>query len=1315
MRRTAFYLFLITLMLASTQGWGQVTFYVDGANGNNSNNGSQGSPWQTITHAISQATAGDAINVAAGTYQEAINVNKTLTLTGANAASVIIQGPATVAQTVILSANNVVFEGFTVTRAGNNPANWTTNSNNTGLQIAQLLTGCTVQNCIITGNRNGIYLNNTQSHLLQNNTIDFNRTGLQLVNNVSGCTVIGNTITNNWTMGVVIYYNPNTLPATTNLTVADNNISGNWFSQVEIKTVSSFPTGTTYDFTKNYFGVPAPRVTTTLAGEPGYNTQIPVTYGGSATAPSTTVGELTGDAITLAIYSPWCAATPGSSPMTWGTNDNIPAAITAAASGDIIQIASGTYSGSVTLNKSITLTSAASSGSDPNAPVITGLITVASDDVTIKALKITNPSGNALYSAGWSSLSIIDNLFEAVGTTANTNVHAITFVGSSTGSTAILDDVLIDGNVFTNIGNPSSTYSNSAITFGFSDYNYELTNLIVQNNTISDINSNSNATTGKGAYGILINLGSGTGSGKVTAPIIRNNIISDLVGRWAHAIGLEGDTENALVENNDISAIVSTNSTPDASAVFIEKNHYTNSLTIRGNRFGTDVTYGVALHPDYFNPSASDLTWYNMNVSVNAVANFWGDNDGPCAPANHSDCSGYGVMVVPDVVYAPWTGQAVVLPSATIPNTTMDIGDDDITEIELQYVAVPETGGTIYITTYDTAPAGATAPTANVSKYIDITSDMPNGNFGMWITLTVTAGSATGNFLETPADTADNRLAYFNESTSSWVLVNGFYSSLPSSTGGVFNSTTGTAEFTFFVDHFTVFAFIGGSSASYYNTPVTAYPLYVARAPIAGLNDAVNRTVYPNSTWTGGYPGRTDDWGFSGSQPVTVFVVPGNSASFFSGSLTLQWVNGMLGSLVTVNGSDGTYSGLFTGANRILNSNMLGTTNTIRIDAARTDATNYDPAVSGEEIVTGDFLVKLGFTLNKPGSTGIDVIGADFRRYVNATAPSQYVYVEPFGTAVKAYLGDVANSTNQSSGDGVIDQADLAIWSNSYWSGVTGFSGGLTNYKTKFDVGPTVDGTPFSLPVPDTKIEFEDLVIFSISYGLSASNALPKGETNPASISLSLGDAVQLGNEIRIPLRMHAGTSDVRALKLRFDGIAGNFLGFEKGELLQDREESIPVFSMQQGSTLAIDLAVMGADVMPLHGSGDLLWLRFDAAADLRFTEAEARTSLNRGIRVAMQHAVATGVALEQNYPNPFNPSTTISFTLVSDAAVDLSVYNSLGQKVATILRGTAFAGTQQVTWNGTDDAGRALPSGVYIYRLSDGHTTLQRSMMLAK
>jgi hypothetical protein len=91
--------------------------------------------------------------------------------------------------------------------------------------------------------------------------------------------------------------------------------------------------------------------------------------------------------------------------------------------------------------------------------------------------------------------------------------------------------------------------------------------------------------------------------------------------------------------------------------------------------------------------------------------------------------------------------------------------------------------------------------------------------------------------------------------------------------------------------------------------------------------------------------------------------------------------------------------------------------------------------------------------------------------------------------------------------------------------------------------------------------------------------------------------------------------------------------------------------------------------------------------------------------------------ALEQNTPNPFNPQTSISFTVPEDASgrVELAVYSLRGQRVRTLVSDTKAPGRYTVAWNGRDDAGRALPSGVYLYRLTAGEQVLTRKMMLAK
>jgi hypothetical protein len=88
---------------------------------------------------------------------------------------------------------------------------------------------------------------------------------------------------------------------------------------------------------------------------------------------------------------------------------------------------------------------------------------------------------------------------------------------------------------------------------------------------------------------------------------------------------------------------------------------------------------------------------------------------------------------------------------------------------------------------------------------------------------------------------------------------------------------------------------------------------------------------------------------------------------------------------------------------------------------------------------------------------------------------------------------------------------------------------------------------------------------------------------------------------------------------------------------------------------------------------------------------------------------------LEQNYPNPFNPSTTIGFTLPQSAAVSLKIFDINGQLVKTLLNGTRAAGTHRVIWDGTDQSGNGVTSGVYLYRLSAGSFTQTRKMMLMK
>ena len=89
---------------------------------------------------------------------------------------------------------------------------------------------------------------------------------------------------------------------------------------------------------------------------------------------------------------------------------------------------------------------------------------------------------------------------------------------------------------------------------------------------------------------------------------------------------------------------------------------------------------------------------------------------------------------------------------------------------------------------------------------------------------------------------------------------------------------------------------------------------------------------------------------------------------------------------------------------------------------------------------------------------------------------------------------------------------------------------------------------------------------------------------------------------------------------------------------------------------------------------------------------------------------VPTSYSLSQNYPNPFNPTTTIEFSLAKASKVQLSVYNMLGQKVATLVNGHRNAGHYKVTFDASD-----LPSGVYFYKLVAGDYQAIHKMVLTK
>ncbi|HQU73173.1 MAG TPA: FG-GAP-like repeat-containing protein [Calditrichia bacterium] len=89
---------------------------------------------------------------------------------------------------------------------------------------------------------------------------------------------------------------------------------------------------------------------------------------------------------------------------------------------------------------------------------------------------------------------------------------------------------------------------------------------------------------------------------------------------------------------------------------------------------------------------------------------------------------------------------------------------------------------------------------------------------------------------------------------------------------------------------------------------------------------------------------------------------------------------------------------------------------------------------------------------------------------------------------------------------------------------------------------------------------------------------------------------------------------------------------------------------------------------------------------------------------------------LSQNYPNPFNPTTSIDFTLPISKEISLKVYNALGQEVRSLINSQSFsAGTHTMQWDGRDNSGQQVASGIYIYKLTFGNFSKSRKMTLVR
>ena len=271
----------------------------------------------------------------------------------------------------------------------------------------------------------------------------------------------------------------------------------------------------------------------------------------------------------------------------------------------------------------------------------------------------------------------------------------------------------------------------------------------------------------------------------------------------------------------------------------------------------------------------------------------------------------------------------------------------------------------------------------------------------------------------------------------------------------------------------------------------------------------------------------------------------------------------------------------------------------------------------------------------------------------------------------------------------------------------------------------------------DTMVDFDDFILFFGSYGKEATGPAGKSLVTPvlgvneaAELSLRLGsDRVVAGENMFVDVSL----ANVQALMgygfvLHYDAETFEFVEAVPAteDLLTSTGGETPLlrgWAPEAGQVHVMNAIVNGSEV---SGDGDIVRLvfrvlrdfednaRFEIADGLVFDPSQLANPLTGGV-LDIQ-TTPTEFALLQNFPNPFNPDTTIGYELAESADVTLQIYNVVGQVVRTLMVAEPQSvGRYQVRWDGMDDRGTPVSSGIYFYQISAGKFQDVRKLMLLK
>ncbi|MBK7876546.1 MAG: HYR domain-containing protein [Planctomycetes bacterium] len=416
----------------------------------------------TIQDGVNGVASNGTVHVAAGAYDEDVSITRTLSVLGAGAGLSVVSGPiGGSGSTFAFGAPGILLDGFTITREGNNVAQWNLALNSAGVSIAGGNAG-TVQNCTLTGNRTAIDINNTSGCVVRNNVLDFNRTGLLMRNVTDNLTVVENQITDNWTVGVLFLDasgGTNSPPQTAlNGVFSGNSIAGNWYGQiVDRQAGGALPApGTNLkDFGANWLGTSNPVITSANSAEPGYAAQIPLAYGGSAVAPggqpdvagpasanfdltplldSGLDTDVSSGFGTHGFQGDRSSLTASDELAQVGTTGRIQEAHDLVAVGGTVHVQAGTFVENVTVTKRCTIEGAGSGGSGAANPALHTIVQAASGSAPVFALGASGASAaQRLVLRGLRATGGSDGIFVTSASSSFLRFDSVTCLGATNG------------------------------------------------------------------------------------------------------------------------------------------------------------------------------------------------------------------------------------------------------------------------------------------------------------------------------------------------------------------------------------------------------------------------------------------------------------------------------------------------------------------------------------------------------------------------------------------------------------------------------------------------------------------------------------------------------------------------------------------------------------------------------------------------------------------------------------------------------------------------------------------------------------------